>query len=125
MPWGPRAPKRLVTTTKEFGPVDGGVAEREDGGIAEAIFGVIESVAGEVGDPAAGGFDDALGRGCVPLHGGDDARVEVGFAFGDQTEFQRTAHTGLLGVIQPSEKCIYHGTGVIAAGNDRQLVQVR
>lgn len=40
---------------------------------------------------AAGAFEDGLCGGGVPFHGGGEARVEVGVAFGDGAEFERAA----------------------------------
>src|SRR5271156_681637 len=46
----------------------------------------------KVGNRAARLFKNALRRGCVPLHGGAVARINIGSALGNETKLQRTAH---------------------------------
>src|SRR5690554_7662344 len=45
---------------------------------------------------AAGALQDTLGGGGVPLRSGRQARIAVGGPFGQQAEFQRTAHIDLF-----------------------------
>ena len=42
----------------------------------------------EICDPATGGKQDGVPRRRVPLHGRAEARVSIGVALGDGTEFQ-------------------------------------
>lgn len=52
--------------------------------VVEAGFGVAEFVAVEGGDTPAGSREYGVASGDVPFHGAPQARVEVGFASGDE-----------------------------------------
>src|SRR4029077_9306413 len=69
----------------------GAAAPGEEAVVFEAGFAIGEGGASEGFDAAAGGFENSLaGRG-VPLHRRAEARVEVGSAGGDDTEFEGAA----------------------------------
>src|SRR5271165_4515236 len=59
--------------------------------VFETRFAIGKGRSGEGFDAAAGGFEDRLPRGGVPLHRRSKARVEVGLAGRDQSELKRTA----------------------------------
>ena len=65
--------------------------------------------------------------GCgIPFGGGAEAGVEVGLAFGEQAELQRTADGDGLGALEPrlhgGEVRFQAGVAVAAAGDDRDGV---
>src|SRR5690348_3569952 len=67
-------------------------AADEERRIAVAGFAIGEARAVERGDAAAGSLDDGLAGSSVPLAGFAVARIMIGRAFGNQTEFRGAAH---------------------------------
>jgi hypothetical protein len=68
-----------------------GGAPGEKAFVLESGLVIGERSTGESFDPAARRFEDGLPSGCILLHRRAEARVEVGFARGDHTEFERAA----------------------------------
>ena len=58
---------------------------------------------------SAGGLDDRLGGGRIPLAGRTEARIEIRAAFRDQAELDRAADRHKLIGLEPRQIAIEHG----------------
>ena len=73
----------------------------------------------KIRQPATGGAHNRVAGGDVPLHGAAQARVQVGFAGGNQADLERGAGVAEMGdFLAVEEGGERFGIGVGAAGDD-------
>ena len=90
----------------------------DEGGVGPSGLAVGQGGALHVAELAAGGFEDGLGGGGVPFHGGAEAGVEVGGAFRDADDLEGGADVDDAGDGAAVEELVEAGVGGEGTGGE-------